>query len=738
MMQGHLLRWAARWLERRGLGAVADTLDRQSALEGDVDALHDIARRALGRNQPESAIELLLQALAKAPNDAALYCSLGAAYRQTGALDASRTAYDQALVLQPDYLQVLSNLGEWCIVKGVNEEALDWFEKALVIDPGFFEARLNKTAALFELARFEEARDVSEKLVFDEPLRAEAYINLGNLLVHTGKTKQGIKHYKKALELQPGCPEAHFNLAALLGSKTDLANTISYLERRLKIGGESVHNLCMLAAAHQAGGHIGKAEELSRRILERQPNNITALITLGSCLGSSGDSSAAVELYERVIELDATQAVMGSNVLFEYNNIADMRRGALFNLHSKWAERHSHLLADNLSFPDHDRSPGRKLRIGYISGDFVAHPVGFLLRDILGNHNSDQFEVHCFSMVIRPEDVLPELRKAAKTWEEIFFLTDEEVVELVRKVKIDILVDLSGHTASHRLLVFGRKPAPVQAEWIGYFHSTGMTAIDYFITDRHTSPAESGQLFSETPVYLPHTRFCYGPPDYAPEVASVPSERTNFLTFGSYNRLPKLTDEAIAAWCAILIAIPGSRMIIKSSAFSEAVVEERLLTRFSHHQITPDRLVLREGSPHREMLAEYGEIDIALDTFPFNGGMTTLEALWMGVPVVTIAGDTVVSRQSVSALANIGLADELAFPDVEAYVAGAIALAQNPKRLAELRRELRPRMEASPLRQSKQFTKDLEDLYRRMWVAWCEGRKLESDVVGCPVQPISN
>jgi len=191
---------------------------------------------------------------------------------------------------------------------------------------------------------------------------------------------------------------------------------------------------------------------------------------------------------------------------------------------------------------------------------------------------------------------------------------------------------------------------------------------------------------------------------------------------------PKVTQQILAAWCRILLAVPNSRLIVKSSILSDKLSLERLLQRFEEHGIDADRLDLRESSSHPDMLAEYGHVDIALDTFPFNGGMTTLEALWMGVPVVTIAGDTVVSRQTVSALANLGLADELAFDNVDSYVAGAIAIAANPVRLGELRSQLRPRMEASPLRQSEQFTRNLEALYRRMWVAWCEGRKLESDM----------
>lgn len=724
MFVERIMRWVARWLDRRGLGSVADTINSRAAAAGDVGAMHDLARRAMVGGKADAAVAQLEQAIALKPLDASLHCSLGAAHRHAGQFDEARQAYEHALALKPNYPQVLSNLGEWCIAKGQNEEAIGWFDQALACAPKFFEARLNKTAALFELGHYEEARILAEELVADEPERAEVYLNLGNVLVHTGKAKQGVKQYRKALELQPGYAEAHYNLASLLGSRADLANTIDYLERRIKEHGDSVQNLGMLASAHQAAGHLSQSEELCHRILKRQPDNISALITLGSCLSSGGDSAAAMLRYQRVVELDATQSAMGSNILFEHNNLAASGRELVFNLHREWAKKFETPLLKPEHFADRDRDPQRKLRIGYVSGDFVRHPVGFLLRDILRHSAKDQFYIHCFSMVIRPEEVLPELREAADGWNDVFFSDDEELATLIRKTEIDILVDLSGHTAFHRLMVFARRPAPVQAEWIGYFHSTGMTAIDYFITDPSTTPPGSGQLFSETPVLMPHTRFCYGPPDYAPEVVAPPVEKLGAITFGSFNRLPKMTDEVVAAWCKILYAVPQSRLVVKSGALSDTTARERLLARFERHGIGQDRLDWREGSAHAEMLAEYGDIDIALDTFPFNGGMTTLEALWMGVPVVTIAGNTVVSRQTVSALANIGLADELAFPSVEAYVAGAVALAHNPVRLAELRSQIRPRMAASPLRQSEQFTRDLEALYRRMWQAWCRGEKL--------------
>jgi predicted O-linked N-acetylglucosamine transferase (SPINDLY family) len=266
----------------------------------------------------------------------------------------------------------------------------------------------------------------------------------------------------------------------------------------------------------------------------------------------------------------------------------------------------------------------------------------------------------------------------------------------------------------------------VQATWIGYFHSTGLKNIDYFITDPFTTPANSGQLFSETPVWLPNSRFCYSPPDYAPPVTPPPVLSRKNLTFGSFNRLEKLVDPVLEAWAEILKAIPNSRLLLKAHTLQSKVIRSDLRRRFANHGIRGERLELRSASPHPIMLGQYGEIDLALDPFPFNGGMTTLEALWMGVPVVTIAGKGVVSRQTVSALSNIGLADALAFPDVRTYIQGAIALASDPTRLGELRNELRPRVAASPLCQPEQFARDLEALYRRMWEAWCRGEKIAS------------
>ena len=738
MLIDYLLRLCVHWLDRKGLSSVAAVVETRLASSGDAVAVLAVAKRALARGDHAAALVAIAPAISKAPKEPALWGIQGTAYRLAKKFDEARLSYEVAIKLDPRHIVAINNLGELDLACGFPDDALTRINQAIAIDPSYMDARVNQLAVLIELGRYAEAKAAAESLIATHPLRPEPYGSLGNIYVSAGQIREAVKLYRKALELRPDYAEAHFNLAILLGEPEDQKSAIGYLESQIAQNGDACGRLSLLAAAYKAAGRIDESVAMCNRVIQRQPDNVSALVTLAACICDGGAAVTALRLFERVVAIDESQFALASTAIFTLNYIGDISRIEIFQKHVAWAARYEKPLRSGPTFDEHNQQPDRKLRIGYVSGDFSSHPVGFLLRDILVNHDKEEFEVYCFAIQMRSDEVSVNVQAAAHLWVDALLLSVDELAASIRNSKIDVLIDLSGHTALHRLLSFALRPAPVQATWLGYFHSTGMTSIDYFITDPYTSPGTSGQLFSEIPVHLPHTRFCFGAPVYAPEVAETNVLARGAVTFGSFNRLAKLDESVLDAWCLILQALPDCRLLVKAAVLSEASVCNQLSERFARRGIEANRLVLRTVSPHREMLEEYGEVDIALDTFPFNGGMTTLEALWMGVPVVTIAGDTVVSRQSFSALANIGLADELAFPDVDAYVAGAIALAQNPKRLAELRHELRPRMEASPLRQSKQFTKDLEALYRRMWVAWCEGRKLESDVVGCPVQVTVN
>ena len=685
-----------------------------------------LGKSLLDRGDAAKAVDAFERALEVDPGRARSWCGLGAAHRFMADLEAAGSAYDEALRIDGSLPQALTNRGELFLVHGEASAALECFDRALDREPRLLEALANRVAALLELGRYPEAEMAALKAIEIFPRHAAMHVNYGNVLLHTGKARRAVHAFNKALEYDPACAEAHMNLATFFGESHHLAQAVEFIEQEIKLKGETAQRLGALALAQAAKKDFTAAEEACRKALAMQPGHVSALITLASCLSSRGDHRGAMKLHERALASNPDMPAVYSNISFDATYLPDESPEAVFGHHQEWSRRFEAPLADRR----HIHKPGTnrdKLKIGYVSGDFGYHPVGFLLRDVIHHHDRSRFDIHCFSMMRKDDDITIAIREGASHWHDVLLMGDEELAEKIYNLGIDILVDLAGHTAYNRLPSFALKPAPVQATWIGYFHSTGLEGIDYFITDPHTTPRGSGQLFSEIPVWLPHSRFCYSPPLYAPETFAPPFLAQGKVTFGSFNRIEKLVDPVIAAWTKILQAVSGSRLLLKAGALDNENIRESLRRRFMAHGLDDERLDLRGPSPHEEMLAQYGEIDIALDPFPFNGGMTTLEALWMGVPVVTIAGNSVVSRQTVSALANIGLADELAFPDREAYIRGSVALASDRGRLARLHEEIRSRMAASPIRDAEQFTRDLEALYRRMWLAWCEGTRLPGE-----------
>lgn len=724
---GFLWLGLAGWFDRKGMAALADACLRRGA-NGDgrlaVESAWRLGKRLLDADRNREAAAALQDAVAIEPRHARAWCALGAAYRRLARMDEARSATEQALALDPHYPQALNNLGEWHLVKGDAAAGLAYFERALTLAPDLIEAANNRVAACYELGRFAEAESAAIEAIDKHPDVAALQVNYGNVLLHTGKARPAVKAFRRALEIDPACPEAMLNLSVLLGEQHRLVEALAFIEHEIAVKGESAQRLAALALAQQTNGDLAAAEVTCRKVLELTPNNVSALVTLAGCLSTRGDHRAAMALQEQALEANPRMPAIQSNIAFDATYLPDLTPAAVFERHRRWAERFEAPLAERRHRHPPGADPDKRLRIGYVSGDFGSHPVGFLIRDVLRHHDRRNFEIHCFSMMRQADEVTTAIRAQADEWHDVLLDSDDEVADKIREAGIDIAVDLSGHTAYNRLAAFALKPAPVQATWIGYFHSTGLTTLDYFITDPHTSPAGGGQSFSETPVFLPWSRFCYAPPDYAPDPAPPPSSACGHITFGCFNRLEKVVDEVVAAWARILAAVPQARLLLKAGTLDNQDMAETLKRRFAAQGIAESRLELRGRSSHAQMFAEYGDIDIALDPFPFNGGMTTLEALWMGVPVVTLAGHGVVSRQTFSALANLGLQEGLAFSDLDAYVAGAVSLARDPERLAWLRKELRPRMAASPLCQAERFSGDLERLYRQMWHAHCKGEKL--------------
>jgi predicted O-linked N-acetylglucosamine transferase (SPINDLY family) len=360
------------------------------------------------------------------------------------------------------------------------------------------------------------------------------------------------------------------------------------------------------------------------------------------------------------------------------------------------------------------------LRIGYVSGDFQQHPVGFLLARVLEAHDRAGFEIFCYANSANVDHVTERLKRAADHWRDIVGLSNPDCAAMIRRDRIDVLIDLSGHTAKNRLPMFALRPAPVQASWLGYFGTTGLPAMDYSLMDNAAAPPGEERWFTEAIVRLPYGRFCYAAPSYAPDPVDPPSLRRGYVTFGSFNNVAKIGANVVKLWAEALQATPNSRLLLKWKSFDNEEVRNRFTEAFRGAGVAPERLELRGFSPHPEMLAQYRDIDIALDPFPFGGGLTSCEALWMGIPVATLPGDRPASRQTVGFLDLLGLGGCAARSTSE-YIRCATELAADPDRLTTLRHSLRSRMTKSPLCDGALFTPTLEAAFRAMWNRWASG-----------------
>jgi predicted O-linked N-acetylglucosamine transferase (SPINDLY family) len=361
----------------------------------------------------------------------------------------------------------------------------------------------------------------------------------------------------------------------------------------------------------------------------------------------------------------------------------------------------------------------RPLRVGYVSADFCAHPVGYFILPVLAAHDRARVAVHCFSGRLVEDDVSARLRGHAAAWRSTVGVDDAALAAQIRADGIDILVDLGGHTAGNRLGAFARKPAPIQVTWLGYPATTGLRAIDYRLSDAFADPADADRQSVEALVRLPGGFHCYVPADAAPDVAPAPARAQGVVTFGSFNNLSKVNARVIAAWGRVLAAVAGSRLLVKARPLADPDTRARYQALFAQAGVAPERVsLIATATSWRDHMAQYGQVDIALDTFPYNGTTTTCDALWMGVPVITLRGDRHAGRVGVSLLSHVGL-PELIADTLDDYVAKAAALAGDLDRLAALRTGLRPRLVAAPIGDPQRFTRALEDAYREMWRRWC-------------------
>jgi protein O-GlcNAc transferase len=650
-------------------------------------------RRAAAKLGQTSGSPPGLPATAVVATGAADLLAAGLSHHQSGRLAKAEACYRQVLAAQPDHADALHLLGVIAHQEKRHDLAVEMIGRAIKRngrDPLYF---CNLGVALREQGKLDQAVAAYRQAIGIKADSAGAHSNLGVALYEQGKLEEAVAAYRKAIRIKPDYAEAH----------SDLGNAL------------------------KEQGKLDQAVAAYRQALRTRPDYAEAHTNLGNALREQGKLDQAVAAYRQAIRFKPDCAEAHSNLLFCLNCDDKVSAAHLFAAHREWDERHGRQALLPSTYAN-KRDADRRLRIGYVSPDFRWHSVAFFVEPLLREHDRQAVEVFCYSEVMRPDSATAHLRGLADHWLATVGLSDEALAERIRTDGIDILVDLAGHTGRNRLPVFARKPAPVQVTWLGYPNTTGLDAVDYRLVDAVTDPAgEADAWASETLVRLEGGFLCYGGLKGAPEPAAPPCLKSGTVTFGSFNNPTKVSAATFDAWATLLARLPQARLLLKGKQFADGAARALFLARLGQRGVAAERVELLAWLPDSAAhLALYHRVDIALDPFPYNGTTTTCEALWMGVPVVTLRGDRHAGRVGASLLGQIGLTDVIA-SSVEDYVEIALTLAGNPRRLDDLRRSLRPRMAASPLCDGRAFARKIEAAFRHIWRRWCEAPGSDSD-----------
>ncbi len=658
------------------------------------DALHLLGAIAQQVGRHDIAVDLIRQAIRRNQQNPAYFCNLGFALRDQGLLDEAVAACREAIRIAPDFAEAHTNLGLALRDQGKHDEAIAAYREAIRIKPDLAEPYSNLGGVLSQQGKLDEAVTACREAIRIRPEFGEAHSNLGAALYQQGMLDQAARECREAIRLKPDHAEAHSNLGAVLRDQDKLDEAIVACRAAIDIQHFSADAHYNLGNALYDLGRLDETVAAYRQAILFKPEFVQASTSLLTCLNYD----------ERV-----------SNAM-------------LFDAHRAWDERYAKAMPRPAAYAN-ERKAGRRLKVGYVSADFRQHSVAYFLEPLLGRHDRREVEVFCYAEVSRPDAVTERFKALADHWVVTVGMSDERLAERIGRDGIDILVDVGGHTAKSRLLAFARKPAPVQVTWLGYPNTTGMDAIDYRLVDAVTDPeGEADAYASETLVRLPGGFLCYGGPKNAPVPSDPPRLTTRAVTFGSFNNPAKLSSATLDAWAKLLARLPTARLLLKGKPFAYPVTRAWFLERLSGRGVAADRVELvpwaADGAAH---LALYDRIDIALDPFPYNGTTTTCEALWMGVPVVALRGDRHAGRVGASLLNAAGL-EEFVAGSVDAYVETAAALAGGPARLADLRKSLRPRIQASPLCDAAAFARNVETAYRTMWRHWCRAPTLAGKI----------
>ncbi|VXC03638.1 Tetratricopeptide TPR_2 repeat-containing protein [Burkholderia sp. 8Y] len=661
----------------------------------------------------------LRRAVALRPDFDIAHQNLGLVLQQMGQYARAQVFHRRAARLSPAYLEAHCSLGDALLKTRRMAEAETAFEAALAIRADCTQALMGIACARRETGRMKEAEQIYRDVLDMQPDHSDARASLAHLLHDDGRVREAEAAYRALAAQHPDNPDVHYNLGVLLASEGRLPEAQAAYRSAIALRPDFAHTYTNLGRVMRDMNQLPEAEAVLRQSIAIEPGSAEAHNNLASVLKDMSRMDDAIEAFRRAVACAPDNECVHRNLNYALTYYAEDSKTILDECQRFSAQHEAPLLQRAVDYTN-DRSPSRRLRIGYVAPDFRTHCQSMFTAPVFAQHDHTSFEVFFYASVKAPDAVTESFRGMADVWRDVHALDDEALAQLIRDDRIDVLVDLTLHMAGGRPLLFARRPAPVQVQWLAYPGTTGSRAIRYRLTDLWIDPPDQpgvGERYSEQTLWLPETFWCFDPrvaTTDAPDVGPLPAQRNGFITFGCLNNPCKASGRTLRMWAAVLAATPDARFIL----LAEPGARERFSERLSALGVDMSRVAFVGYQERGAYLNTYNAIDIGLDTFPYNGHTTSLDALWMGVPVPSRAGETACSRAGLSLLMNLGLPELVAYDDA-AYVDIVTRLASDTPRLAGLRASLRSRLEHSPMMNAPRFTRNLENAYRAMWREWC-------------------
>ena len=680
-----------------------------------------------------------------------LWFNFANALQRSGQHAEARRAFERTLSIAPKFFPAALNLANLVRDIGDTAEAIAIYRQAIALNPQHPKPRINLARLLRRQKQFDLANEVlhdglpadspSAELLYErailayetsdtvvafqtvqqlltlQPKYGNAYTLIGLVEYERGNVESAVRWWSELSKLEPNNPEPHINLGTLRQKEHRHEQAVGHFREAVRRAPDDRGANLKLGLILSTTGHVSEAMQIGQRLAEKFPDRPEGFSLMANGLHEQGRCDESRAAFDKALSKKNDDTTLIGNALFSSLYSDTLSDDGILEVHRQLASRLHELATQHdppAPCPARIRNSGSRLRIGYLSPDLLMHPVGYFVEPILKHHNRQQFEVLCYSDNASVDELTKRLRSLDLTWHECSAWNDVRLEEQIRSDRLDLLIDLCGHTAKNRAMVLARKPAPILATYLGYPGKTERPSNDWLIADHHLCPTEQVLDSHEQIARLPHCFLCYQPQPDTPEVAPPPFEKNGFITFGSFNHLAKLTDTTVKLWSRVLDAVPDSKLVLKALPLADKETRRLTRQRFADCGIDPDRVEpLPPTVPLSAFLAEYSRMDIALDTVPYNGGTTSCDALWMGVPVVTLPGGRFSSRMGASVLKTVGL-EEFVAKNQDDYVRIATSLAADTTKLQTLRSSARNQIVDSPLCNAAKFTRHFESVLRNI------------------------